>query len=50
MDAGLFIVLLACIVSVIYIFDKILDFIIYKPRHIKKDKPKEDEFWSDKDE
>lgn len=45
MDAGLFIVLLACILSVIHIFDRILDFVIYKPKHAKK----EDEFWREKD-
>jgi hypothetical protein len=49
MDAGLFIVLLACIVSVIHIFDKILDFIIYKPKHIKKNN-QDKEFCEDKDD
>jgi len=49
MDAGLFIIILALIATAVHIFDKISDFIIYKPRHIKKNN-QDKEFWEDKDE
>lgn len=37
MDAGLFLILVICAMVFIHIFDKIFDYLTYKPKHEKKD-------------
>lgn len=50
MDTGLFIIILVAIASALYVFNRILDFITYKPKHIRKTDEKCCEFWGDKND
>ena len=43
MDAGLFLILVICAMVFIHIFDKIFDYLTYKPKHVTKTEDKE--FW-----
>lgn len=45
MDTGLFIIIILVIITIVHIFNKIMDYIIYQPRHIKKQINDDD--WSD---
>lgn len=38
MDAGLFLIIVIAILALLYVFDKIMNYIEYrKPKHMKKD-------------
>lgn len=38
MDAGLFLIIIIAILALLYVFDKVMNYIEYKqPKHMKKD-------------